>query len=86
VPGLAGSTVDTRRAAVSNIPGVFVTMLKPANVESNLTEARCSDKDPGSIEIIEDSLIKIYALWKFDYGGRVFTYRVEYASESLFRG
>ncbi len=86
VPGLAGSTVETRRAAVSNIQGVFVTMLKPPNVESNLTEAQCSDKDPGNIEIIEDSLIKIYALWKFDFGGRVFAYRVEYAPETLFRG
>jgi hypothetical protein len=61
-------------------------MLKPANVESNLSRWQCSEKAPDSIEIIENAPIRIYALWKFDFEGRVFAYRVQYAPESMFRG
>jgi hypothetical protein len=58
-------------------------MLKPDNVESNLSEWHCSEKDPGRIEIVENAPVKIYALWAFDFGGPVFAYRVAYAPESI---
>jgi hypothetical protein len=83
VPGLVGAKAKKPRAPLSNIPGVFLTMLEPANPETDIAEVSCTRDHPGRLEIEENAPIKILNLWSFDFGGRIFAYRVEYARESI---
>jgi hypothetical protein len=82
VPGVLGAKAIKQRGKLSNIEGVFVTMLQPGEVEANLTDLQFDQDHKGRVEI-EDLPIKILQLWSFDFGGQVFAYRVMYAREAL---
>lgn len=85
VPGLDGAKVKSQRARLSNLPGVFVTMLQPAEPETFFQNLGCPQDHPGRIEI-ENAPIKVLDLWSFDVGGRVFAYRISYAREAVNNG
>ncbi len=85
VPGISGAKVK-QRAKLSNMPGVFVTTFEPANAEANLTNVICVREHTGRLEVKDGAPIKILMLWSFDLGGRVFAYRVEFASEVIYDG
>jgi hypothetical protein len=82
VPGLVGAKAKSQRAKLSKLPGVFVTMLQPAEPETFFQHVWCPQDHPGRIEI-ENAPIKVLDLWSFDFGGRVFAYRVSYAREAM---
>jgi hypothetical protein len=82
IPGLAGATVKSQRAKLSNLPGVFVTMLQPSEPETDFQHVSCPYDHPGRL-VVEGEPIKILDLWSFDFGGRVFAYRVSYAREAV---
>jgi len=82
VPGVRGAKVVRQRSALTNMPGVFMAMLEPAEAETNLTDIHCLGGQSGRLEI-GDIPIKILKLWSFDYGGAIFAYRLEYADEAI---
>jgi hypothetical protein len=85
VPGVLGAKAIKQRGKLSNIEGVFLTMLQPGEVEANLTDLHFDQDHKGRIEI-DDLPIKVLQLWSFDFDGRVFAYRVMYAKEVLDNG
>jgi len=84
VPGVDGAKVK-QRAKFTNMPGVFVSILEPLETETNMTEVVCDRNHPGRLEI-EDAPIVILALWSFDFGGKVFAYRISYGCEAMDHG
>jgi hypothetical protein len=84
IPGLKGSKVK-QHATLENLKGVFLTMLEPGNAESSITYARCSQTGT-EIEEKADIPIKVIKLWSYDFGGRVFAYRVEFSRETIQNG
>ncbi|MGA3371658.1 MAG: hypothetical protein ABSC48_07845 [Terracidiphilus sp.] len=86
VPGASGAKAKKPRAPLGNIPGVFLTMLEPGEAETNMATISCSRDHPGRLEIEEDAPIQILALWSFDFGGRIFAYRVVYGCEVINSG
>lgn len=86
VPGLEGAKVKRARSKVTNIPGLFLTMLEPADPEVDLTEMNCDQQHPGRVNVRENAPIKVLDLWAFDFGGQVFAYRLSYAGEAIYDG
>jgi hypothetical protein len=82
VPGLDGAKAKSQRSKLGSMPGVFVTKLDPVQPESNLTEVWCPPDHPGRVEVDLEP-VKIVDLWSYDFGGRVFAYRVLYARERV---
>jgi len=85
VPGVHGAKVK-ERANLRNLPGVFVSILEPAEPQTNIPEITCPQDHPGRLDIKVDAPIRILNLWSFDLGGQVFAYRVEYAEETIYNG
>src|SRR5437762_880028 len=71
IPGLRGAKVKGERAKLTNMPGVFVTMLMPVESKTVLTDIWCPPDHSGRLEI-EDQPIRIIDLWAFDVAGHVF--------------
>jgi hypothetical protein len=46
IPGLRGAKQKETRRAVSNLEGLFVTMLQPAEAETNFEHVWCPDANP----------------------------------------
>jgi hypothetical protein len=84
VPGLAGAKAG-KRAQFQNIPGVFVTILKPNEPEATITEIRCSQTKNGRIEI-EERPIGILDLRAIDFNGKLFAYGLTYGKEVIENG
>jgi hypothetical protein len=84
VPGVHGAKVK-QRATLTDLPGVFVTILEPADAQTNIPEIWCPQDHPGRL-VLDDSPIRIMVLWSFDCGGRVFAYRISYAEEAIYNG
>lgn len=85
VPGLNGAEAKKTRTKLSNLPGVFVTMLQPTKSETYFQHLWCPSDHIGRIEI-EDAPIKVLDLWSYDVDGRLFAYRVSYAREAVNNG
>jgi hypothetical protein len=83
VPGVPGATVITQRARLSNMPGVFLTRLKPLEAESFSPNIWCPQDHPGRLEIDQNEPIQILDLWSFDFNGRIFAYRINYGCEAM---
>jgi hypothetical protein len=84
VPGLKGSKPKGQRRGVGGWPGLFIAALQPNGVETNFELAWCPYLQPGRL-VIEDEPIKIYDLWAYSFGDRVFAYRVQFAPEAIHR-
>lgn len=86
IPGLEGAKPKGERANLKNLPGVSVTMLQPSEPETFLQDVSCPYDHPGRLVVEDNSPIKVLALWSFDFGGRVFAYRLSYARETIDNG
>jgi hypothetical protein len=95
IPGLVNATESKRmplsykRNGVEQPmpPGLSVTVLKPSKAESYLfSQTKC--QPPKSQDPPEgyQKPIKVLKLWRFDVGGRVFAYGLEYEPQSVERG
>jgi hypothetical protein len=61
---------------------VFITVLEPAEAETNITEIYCAEGHPGRL-MIDERPIRILALWSLDFGGQIFAYRISYALQTI---
>jgi hypothetical protein len=84
VPGVSGAKVK-QRGKLGNISGVFVTVLKPVEAETNIAEIWCPSDHPGRL-VVDDRPIRILALWSYDFDGRLFAYRINYALQTIDNG
>jgi hypothetical protein len=85
IPGLDRATVKNPRARLTNLPGVFVTILQPGEPETTFQRIGCSREHVGRLEI-EKEPVKILELWSYDFDGRVFAYRISFAREAVSDG
>jgi hypothetical protein len=85
IPGLPGVKVKGQRAKLTNMPGVFVTVLIPRESEAMMTDIWCPPDHSGRLEM-EDQPIRILDLWSFDFSGRVFAYGISYGKDAMQNG
>jgi hypothetical protein len=86
VPAISADVeVKDRRAKFENIPGVYVTVLKPKEPRTTMMDIWCSRENRGRIEM-QELPIRILHLWRFDFEGRVFAYGVSYGNDAIQNG
>jgi len=84
VPGLLNARVK-KRATLSNIPGVTVTIFEPVQPETTITAINCSRDLDGRLEI-EELPIKILELSAYEYKGRAYAYGLSYERQAIQNG
>jgi hypothetical protein len=84
IPGLKGAKLK-QHATLENLKGFSLTIMEPGDAESIITYARCSQTGT-EIEEKTDLPIKIIKLSSYDFGGRVFAYRLEFSRETVQNG
>lgn len=79
VPGFPPSEKSPiARAALSTMPGVFVTRMKAGDSNLEIELPYCSLSEPGRLVVGETKAVTVEHLWKFDFNGKVFAYGLDY--------
>jgi hypothetical protein len=90
IPGLADAKVKMKgnvkmKGDLTNLPGVTVTVLEPAEPETTITQIGCARNNPARLEIVE-APISVLDLRSYEYKGRVFAYRLSYNIQHYYEG
>jgi hypothetical protein len=85
IPGASGAVPKGDRLTLSNIPGVFVTEMNAGKSDLSLMLFACPQDFPGRLTV-RTSPVRVLAMSKFDFKGRVYAYAAQYEPQVVVNG
>jgi hypothetical protein len=85
IPGVSGAAPKGGRLALQNLPGTFLTDLVPGKSDQRMVLPNCQQDFPGRLAIRE-APVRVLAMSRVDFNGRVFAYTARYEPQTLVNG